>query len=54
MNINIILISKSYRILSSKKSILPSFTAQQKKIIVIASIALSILAALYASGCCRY
>lgn len=52
MNINFCSFS-GYAVSLMKESVLPSFTAQQKKILVIASIAFAILAALYAaSRCC--
>lgn len=52
MNLNINYLS-SNTLFYFKESILPSFTAQQKKIIVIASIAFALLAAWYvASRCC--
>lgn len=52
MNINFNSFS-CYAVSFLKESILPSFTAQQKKILVIASIAFGVLAAWYvASRCC--
>ena len=53
MKINISSIS-SHAVPFFNESILPSFTTQQKKIVVIAAIALSLLAALYAFGFCHF